>query len=388
MARSVVGLAGVFNLATAHDWTGLGQPALSPEGISANKKGCYCASATIYNNERTASDAQGGGCVGGCGGRDFEIHKAGAIVESIRIWYGTDVDANDGIKAIRISYFGDLDGYTVGNPLYTAKEITFKPGETISGDVIISGNGFGTRAGYVSFDTSGGQKFAAGQDSHTKYYFNSGDSFISGIFGRAEDDINSLAFIFWKPIQKVRYLNIAYPTLDSIAKIKNPAVIASQDFCNDNPVARPTAGQTLERDETTGHDSCFTAQFSEDYGMSVEVKASIPELGDETDTAHWDISATQTFENCHQHSTTTKQQFVFPSPTLQPHTRTSYQFTQWQGRLSDIPYTATLQLVFQDGQTMTRTENGSYKGTSFLSVQQSWTDYETNVTDCSKHIMV
>jgi len=369
-------------------WVDIKQVAVGAPELSADSNTCYCAGGPLFNNERTPKDDAGGGCVGGCGGSPFTIHKEGGIVSSIRVWYGTHVDKNDGIKAIRIRYFGDDNDHVIGHPTYgpDSKEITFQPGETIKGDMTLSGNGFGTRLGYVAFSTSGGQKFEAGQNGHTKYLFGSGDSFVAGIKGRAGDDINQLAFIFWKPIQSLYFTGISYPTLDSMTKIKAPAVIASQDYCNDNDEPRPFAGQTVEKTETSGHDSCFTASATETFGMSISVKGGIPDIEEVTEESHWSVSSTQEFKNCKQHSSSNKVTLTFPSPNLQPHTRTSYQYTQWQGAVTDLPFQATLSVHFNDGSSISRTEKGTYAGTSYLSVQQSWTKEEKNVKSCSKAI--
>jgi len=371
-------------LPVASAWSGITE-VVAPSRVSLGSEACACAGTTLFSNERWPHNDAGGGCIGGCGGEPFALHKQGGIVRSITVWYGTHVDKNDGIKAIRIAYFDDDNDVVVGKPTGgpDSKTISFKPGETITGDVTLSGNGFGTRLGYIAFSTSGGQKFAAGQDGHTKYIFDSGNSFISGIVGRAGDDINELAFLFWKPIQDLYITGIKYPTLDSLAKVKSPAVIASQDFCNDNDVARPFAGQSISKTETSGHDSCFTASATETFGESLTVKATIPELAEVTDESHWSISSTQEFKNCEQHSTTSKTTLTFPSPSLAAHTRTSYQYTQWQGVLSDLPFTATFQVTFTDGTSITRSETGTYKGTSYLSVQQSWTKEQKNVQNCN-----
>jgi len=367
-------------LPSAIAWNGLGDGTLVPNLNSSSISGCDCAPVQLYTNERIS---QSPGCVGGCDGNNFQIHTAGKIVSKLRIW----LEWYEGISAISVAYFGETGYHTVGSPGSGSTEIVFKPGETIVGDVTLSGNGIGTNLGYIAFKTSTGQNFAAGENNHDKYYFDSGNSFISGIFGRSGVSINSLAFTFWKPIKSVRYLGITYPSLDSLAKIQTPTLVASQDFCNDNDIARPFAGQTKETDETTGHDSCFEASFSENFGMSVEVKAGIPELA-VTATAHWDIGATQDFKNCEQHSKTSSSTITFPSPIMQAHTRTNYQFTQWQGKLSSLDYTATLRLDFQDGTYIDRQETGTYKGTCYMSVQQSWTDMETNVTNCNSKVVV
>jgi hypothetical protein len=383
MMYRIAAVAAVFPAVNA--WTDIQELAVAPE-LSADSQACTCAGGALFNNERTPKNDAGGGCVGGCGGEPFTIHKQGGIVRSITVWYGTHVDKNDGIKAIRIAYFGDDDDHVIGKPENgpESKKISFQPGETITGDMTLSGNGFGTRLGYIAFSTSAGQKFEAGQNGHTKYLFDTGGSFVSGIKGRAGDDINQLAVIFWKPIRSLHFTGISYPTLDTMTKIKAPAVIASQDYCNDNDEARPFAGQTIEKTETNGHDSCFTASATETFGESITVKASIPDLVDVTDETHWSISSTQEFKNCKQHSSSSKVTLTFPSPNLKAHTRTSYQYTQWQGAVSDLPFQATLNVQFTDGSSISRTEKGTYAGTSYLSVQQSWTKEQKNVKKCNK----
>merc|ERR1711959_81620 len=92
------------------------------------------------------------------------------------------------------------------------------------------------------------------------------------------------------------------------------AVIASQDYCNDNSKPRPFAGQSIEKTETSGHDSCFTASATEEFGESISVKASIPDIVEVSEESHWSISSTQEFKNCKQHSSSTKTTLNFPSP--------------------------------------------------------------------------
>jgi len=351
-----------------------------------SSSGCDCASVDLETYEHWPSNDAGGGCVGGCGGSDFYHHQPKGVVRSLTVWYNGHVDENSGVKAIRLEYFNDLNTYVYGHSEAgpSSKTIRFQPGETIVGDVTLSGNGFGSRLGFIQFSTSAGQHFAAGQDSHTKYLFPSGNSFISGVAGKSGWDIDQLAFIFWKPLKGLQYLDISYPTLDSLSKTKSPKVVASFNYCNDNDVERPFASSSRNVAETTGSDSCFTASFSETIGASLTVEASIPDLADVSAETHWEMSAQQEFTNCHQHSETTTQEVHFPALTLAAHKRTEYQYTQWQGSLSSLPFTATLRMAFTDGSTYQTTESGSYQGTAFMSIQQSWTDEVTGVTSCTQ----
>jgi hypothetical protein len=354
---------------------------------SGESAGCNCPSIDYLETyENWPSNDAGGGCVGGCGGVGFYHHKSNGVISSLTVWYDTHVDEHSGVKAIRLEYFNDLNTYVYGQPENGAssKTIRFQPGETIVGDVTLSGNGFGSRLGFIQFSTSAGQHFAAGQDMHTKYLFPSGNSFISGVVGKKGADIDSLAFILWKPLKGLEYSDISYPTLDSLSKITSPKVVASFDYCNDNDVERPFASSSRKVEETTGSDSCFTASFSQTFGASLTVKASIPDLAEVTGSAHWELSATQEFKNCQKHSTTTTEEVSFPALTLAAHKQTEYRYTQWQGSLSSLPFTAVLRMTFTDGSTYQTTESGSYEGAAFMSIQQSWTDEKTGVTSCAQ----
>jgi hypothetical protein len=352
--------------------------------------GCSCPSTHLFKNERLPVNDHGGGCVGGCGGDDFAIHKEGGIVRKLQVWYGTYDSDSEGIRAIRIAYFGDVEDHTIGTPGAEYAEITFSEGETIQGDVTLSGNGFGTIAGYIKFSTSKGQNFEVGNNWHTKYLFDSGDSFLAGIRGRSASwghdgyKLNSLSFIFWKPVQSVVMTGISFPTLSSLGSVTSPKIIASQTYCNDNDEKRPSAGQTVKKTVTVGTDSCFTFSASETYGASVEVKAGVPQIGgDVTAKAHWELSASQELKNCETRSDTEERTITFPSPDMEPHTRMTYQFTQWEGSLSSLPFKASLEIRFSDHTSIALSETGLYKGISYSSVMQSWTNEERGVTKCA-----
>lgn len=358
--------------------------------VGYNTSGCHCdtSKVVIHENEVVVTNSAGGGCIGGCGGEGFGLQchdKKLGVVQSLTVWHGTShEDKNNGLKALRIKYFDGISPVSVGDPSSAEgfETIEFKPGETIIGDVILSGNGFGTRVGYMKFETSAGQKFEVGQDDHHKYLFSSGNSFISGFGGRAGSDIDQLYVIFWKPVKSIRVKDISYPSLDSMTKTKSPTVLAQQDYCNDNAEERAFQGRTIVKEELQGSDACYKFGFSENYGAKLEMSASLPELVSLKGEAHWDVGATQNFDNCEKKSTKTTVTLSFPSPTIKAHTRTSYRYTQWQGKLSALPFTATMMITFVDGSTVFREEKGEYKGTDYCTVQQTWTHEEHDVEAC------
>merc|ERR1711862_124226 len=215
-----------------------------------------------------------------------------------------------------------------------------------------------------------------------KYLFSSGDSFISGFGGRAGSDIDQLYVIFWKPVKNIRVKDISYPTLDSLSKTKSPTVLAQQDYCNDNDEPRTFQGRKIVKKEIRGSDACYKFGFKEDYGAKLEMSGSLPELVGLKGEAHWDLGATQNFDNCEKKSTETTVTLAFPSPTIKAHTRTSYRYTQWQGKLLSLPFTATMVITFIDGSTVLKQQKGEYKGTDYCTVQQTWTHEEHDVEAC------
>ena len=84
-----------------------------------------------------------------------------------------------------------------------------------------------------------------------------------------------------------------------------------------------------------------------------------------------------------QHSESSTQTLSFPKVTLKPHTRTSYVYSQYQGALDQLPYTARVIVTFDDGSTWQETQSGVYKGTSYLSLDSYFTDEETGVKHCA-----
>lgn len=336
--------------------------------------------------ERWPFNSAGGCVVGGASGSVFYYHQPRGVVRSLTVWWtSNNHDENSGVKAIRLEYFNDLNPHVFGHPedgpLH--KSIRFQVGEKIAGDVTLSGNGWGSRLGFIKFSTSAGQDFQAGDDSRTKYLFPSGNSFISGIVGLRGSDINALAFIFWKPLEALQLLDISYPTLDTQSKITSPTVVASFDYCNDNGVSRSFGSSVRKVEEKTGSQSCFTDEFSNTVGVSLSVGGSIPLLGDASAETSWEVRAGQTIKNCDERVRTETVQVGSPAVTLEPHKRTKYQYTQWQGSLTKLPYNATLRMEFTDGATYETNVSGSYNGTLFMSIHQSWTNEETGVTSCT-----
>lgn len=344
----------------------------------------------MFSYERAPKNDAGGQCVGGCSGAEYSHHVEKGIVRSISVWWDSHVDSNSGVKAVRVQFFNDPAGEhtrvvgNAANPKAQYKEISFKPGETIKGDVVLSGNGYGTRLGYVKFTTSAGQTFEAGQSGHIKYLFDSGDSFISGIGGRAGSDVDQMFFYFWKPIKSLWMVDIKYPTLSAIASFKSPTIIASKTYCNSNSEDRKGAEEIETKTVTSGYDSCFHSTATETFGGSIQVKAGLPGFAQTKAETHWEVKAEQEFQNCKQTSETSEQHLKFPIQTIAAHTRFAYQFTQWQGQLQELPFTATLKIQFFDGSILTQAQSGSYQGAAYSEVSQSYTSEETHVTDCGK----
>jgi len=116
---------------------------------------------------QTIPAANGINVIGGSGGGDYTINEYATTVQNIQIWWGNG-SPNNGFKQMNVTLFNG-NKYTAGTNGTGGSyaEFTFKQGEYLVGDLILCGNGVGTRAGYIKFTTNLNNTFEAGQ-SHTQ----------------------------------------------------------------------------------------------------------------------------------------------------------------------------------------------------------------------------
>lgn len=148
--------------------------------------------------------------VGGNGGNAFNFYaQDGAMLEKIGVWVG-----GSQIKAAKV-WLTDGKVKQFGDPSGPYQEFSFQLGETIS-QMLLWGNGAGTRLGAIKFSTNKGNQFFAKMTKwglKQEYPVDTGSGICTGVLGRSGVDIDCMGFVFIKPISQSVMTNVEYPTL-------------------------------------------------------------------------------------------------------------------------------------------------------------------------------
>lgn len=326
--------------------------------ISLSLGECFCAGGkvTVFNYE------YGTGCLGACTGNPFEFHEFGSTVRELNVWLG---GSNNGFRAVFIKLFNGKM-FTVGKiPANGADgSFTFDAGESIVGSVEICGNGIGTRIGYLRFKTSKGREFKVGQE-HTPYYFESGDSYLTGIFGLSGDEIFQMGLLFMKPIKLSTLKNIKYPTIDTYRLNLAPKIYRTT-LCNDDESIDQTQAATFTK--TIGEKRNWSMKSSFFFEEDIHVVAGVPEIATVDAKISWKISEEQSFSR--ETDTTNSQMMSYPVKVAH-RSRMTAQFSWWDSPV-EIPYTGELHLTFKSGEQTVFPISDIYRGAYISDVVGSY----------------
>jgi hypothetical protein len=192
----------------------------------------------------------------------------------------------------------------------------------------------------------------------------------------------------WKTtpaITKEALINVVYPTLKDLPPVPLVAVDKFV-FCNDNDEKRSFSAVSKTCSVTTGNswEFSFDEGFTFESETEVEASEGIPgiEEGKGKETVTWGISvqAGQKVSGSEQHQQ--QMTITYPALTLEPHKATTYVYSQFQGKLPRLPYTAILRVSFEDGTHIDNPVSGVFTGSDYTEVTQSWEDEMNNVTSC------
>jgi len=355
------------------------------ETNDTNIQSCSCRIG-MYSYQQWPKAQGRYGCIGGCGGSEFQINRAGVTIKELLVLTGDGRRRRAGhIKAIRFTY-NDNHREWVGDPKFDAsgpKEFKFQPGEYVVGDLQLSGNGKGEFLGSIEFETSAGNVFKVGLQKPQRYRFPSGDSYMAAFAGRDErNGVKALGVIFWKPIRDVTLGNLDYPTLNTLARMKSPAYIGSKTFCNANSFWRKFTQETLTKRVKEGSESCMKSTSFWQFGLSVKSSGGIPLVAQVEKEASWVKSESTERSNCKTKLVEEARILNFPGPNMAPFTKADWVFSQWQGTLRRLPFTAVARITFKDGTRIYRRESGTYEGVSFQKIKENFENEETNITSC------
>merc|ERR1719491_91822 len=288
--------------------------------MSDDSPQCTCSFGR-YSFQQWPLTVENYGCVGGCGGGEFEINNYDGVVKSILLWFRGGNSGNH-IRAIRVVY---EDGTVMerGGHDGSPASFTFQPGEWIVGDLRLSPSGYGSgRWGSIGFTTNTGRTWNVGSRG-TEYYFPTGGTtsraaYITGFSGASGSDIDRMGVIFWKPIIDTSYTSITYPTLSSAPKLTAPTEVRSRVFCNDGPFELPATERVLTSVVTVGSERCYTASFETTFAFSLKVSGGIPFIKEAEATAEWSTTFSAGLENCRSQTDTRTETLTFPSFQIPP----------------------------------------------------------------------
>jgi len=305
--------------------------AMNMSRYSMDDCSCGGGQAGLWSYEQWPAANTGAGCIGGCDGTPFQYHQYQTTVKTMSVWTGGD---HNGFTAIYVQFFDGTSNTAGSIPARGADgSITFAAGEMITGTVELCGNGVGTRAGYLHFKTTAGQELKVG-DEHTPYYFDAGTSFLTGILGQASNEIDHLALTFMKSVKAAQLQNLNYPTLSAYTAGLTPQVY-STTLCNDGSGSQ-TQTATFQKSVGSKHSWSVTVAFK--VSNSITVSGGVPEIGKVSDTFTWEVSASTTYSQ--EEDTTSTQTQNYPV-TVPARTRINAQFSWWDSEC-DVPYTADL----------------------------------------------
>ena len=145
--------------------------------------------------------------VRGDGGHPFTECKAdkGILIKKVGIWFDRYA-----FQGLQVPWADDTQSAIHGRLKDTYKEVGFIPGGPVTKSSIW-GDGNGTRAGRVLFETKSG-RFKEGEDvdGQTEWPTVTGSGVLAGICDRADAEIDTFALIFIRPVDSVEISEIAW----------------------------------------------------------------------------------------------------------------------------------------------------------------------------------
>jgi len=343
---------------------------------SPSSEVCYCTF-NVFSGFDKAPDCTNTPiteCIGGCGGNVISYpRQLGQPITRLKAWQGCGTDHN-GLKGIQITY--QTGTYMFGNTCGGGVEIIFDVGEYIVGDITISGNGVGTKVGYIQFKTNKGKNFQIGDSGHNHYIFPADGAYLTGIHGRSSADLDQIGFIITEPIDSTDLENMRYPTLGSLKSGLSPAVLFKDTYYNKSP---NEIGNQKTVEESTGESKCWKSTFGTTFGMSLTVEAGAPIIGGKVETGFkWEVSTSSEHQSC---TNTAKKVGDVKNFVIPGNNNCTVEITQWASPVDNLPFVADFVFNMRSGAHVKQPNvQGSYNGIYISQSSTSVTCTPLNVT--------
>ncbi|MFW2350392.1 jacalin-like lectin [Qipengyuania sp.] len=303
--------------------------------------------------------------IGGGGGTAFSFYGGsdGAMIEKIGVWIG-----GWQIKAVKVWLTnGRVEQFGNGSGPY--QEFAFEKGELIT-SMSLWGNGAGTRLGAIKFKTNRNREFFAKMNKwglKQEYPIDVGSGLCVGVMGRAGSDVDSMGFVFVKPIRESVMLNMNYPTIGLETPNVRPDSIASTTY--ENELDEPQE-YTFEASKKLTRKEAWSITAGMEFALSYKVTAGIPIVAQTETGFSFKVSVSGTYgqENTEEKTETWKFPIKVPA-------KTTVDATMTIGRADiSLPYNAQVKVVTTDGSELVFDVNGSYDGITYTKVHVKVTD--------------
>lgn len=228
--------------------------------------------------------------VGGRGGKKFLAFKGndGKLVIGLTVTWNLRY-----LRGIRLKYSDATLSEQIGvSHSSYSRHFEFEPGEAIT-SASLWGNGVGTRAGRIRFETNKNHTFDAGKDTsgQDEYSIEVGSGFLAGFSGRADRDIDLLAFIFLEPVMSVDIKDVVYK-LPVAHKTISPFALGHGSWTNDTdkPMQWKFENSVKRTNKVEWGDTIST-----EYGVHANIEASIPMIAKGSEGYDWKTGHTRSW---------------------------------------------------------------------------------------------
>lgn len=320
--------------------------------IQVNDRGPHTA-AQAYDYEHIPVTPNGVAWIGGSGGDYFEYHTNGGYpVKTVKVW-------TDGGNVIQSIYFDTTDGtsYQIGSPPQgiSSNDFTFNDDEALT-ELVLTGNGIGTRLGSIHWKTSANREFNVGI-RQTDYVFNTKNSILMGFWGNHGLDIDALGVFLMKPIKESKLVVLDYPEWNDAA-VNDGSKMFALEFDYTNEV---TNGEGVYEDKfglSFSENKQWTVTNGKETDKTITVSGTIPliDIGVEGS-----FTATESQENTYQNEVFELYQIERTiSVTVPACTRVTGFVTVYLNN-DGIPYNGVRRLTFMDDTTLDQPIEGDRK---------------------------
>lgn len=298
--------------------------------------------------------------IGGQGGHPFSFtgETNGASLEKIGVWVGKCQ-----VKAVKV-WLSDGRNQTFGEPAGPYQEYKFQPDESFT-SLSLWGNGAGTRLGGIRFKTTLQKEFFVKMTSwglKTEYPMDVGSGYCLGVQGRDGADIDCMGFVFLNDIESVVLTDVNYPTINQMIPQVAVEEIESVAYTNESSVSQK---QNIESSKKISKTSSWSQSISFSSTISMEVKAGIPEIAEDSTGFSFTIGA----ESCYgEEYTEERTETVSSEIDIPPGKKVVVDINI--GRCSfDLPYTGTVKIKCRNQSELQYETKGTYRGLTYTEIK-------------------